>query len=217
MTLSRSPSVAMALAVCLQGCASAQHRPVLDTGDAASTIEGLDCPVEVDPDAPETSASFVVERNLAIMSGVIDGRTPRKVRRLVADHPEVTLIAMPFVPGSMHDEANLEAARLIRDAGLSTCVPDGGMIASGGVDFFIAGTGRSVGMGAQVGVHSWGTGSISGADVPVDAPDHQLYLDFYAEMGVGAEFYWFTLEAAGPDDIHWMTEDELDTYALLTD
>ena len=43
-----------------------------------------------------------------------------------------------------------------------------------------------------------------------DDPEHQLYLDFYEEMGTPAAFYWYTLRAAPPDDIHWMTEAEID-------
>jgi len=165
-----------------------------------------------------TSASFVVDDTTATMTGVINGRTPDRVATLIEDHPEVTTISMLYVPGSMNDESNLEAARLIREAGLSTHVPDDGEIASGGVDFFCAGVTRTAEGGALFGVHSWAAGGgLEGGDLPTDDPQHSLYLDFYNEMGIPSEFYWFTLEAASADSIHWMARDELDDYGLLTD
>ena len=101
--------------------------------------------------------------------------------------------------------------------GFNTHVPADGEIASGGVDFFLSGVERTVDTGALLGVHSWAAGDgTTGADVPRDDPQHQLYLDYYAEMGIPAEFYWFTLEAAPAEDIHPMTEAEIEKYGLLT-
>ena len=45
---------------------------------------------------------------------------------------------------------------------------------------------------------------------------HQMYLGFYKQMGIPEDFYWFTLKAAGLDEIHWMTEDEINRYGLST-
>ncbi|MFT5530530.1 MAG: hypothetical protein ACI91O_000543 [Candidatus Poriferisodalaceae bacterium] len=100
----------------------------------------------------------------AWLARVIDSSTPDAVRALLEDHPQVTTIVLGFVPGSADDEANLEAALLIRDAGLATHVPADGQVASG-----------------------------------------------------GADFYWFTLEAAPAESIHWMTSIELDRYGIATE
>lgn len=163
--------------------------------------------------ADEPEAAFAVNDERAVMSGVIGSSTPDAVRALVADNPDVTTIVMTDVPGSIDDAANLEAARLIREAGLSTHVPADAMIASGGVDFYLAGAARSYEQGAQFGVHSWAAGDgTTGADVPRDDSSHRLYLDYYAEMGVSSDFYWFTLEAAPAESIHYMTPDELERY-----
>lgn len=35
-------------------------------------------------------------------------------------------------------------------------------------------------------------------------------------MGIPEAFYWFTLEAAAPDSIHWMTEAEMARYRVFT-
>lgn len=161
----------------------------------------------------EPQATFEVEGDQAIMVGVIGSSTPDELQQMLDDYPEVTEIVMVDVPGSMDDEANLDAARLLRQAGLATHVPADGYIASGGVDFFLAGADRSWEPGAIFGVHSWATGDgVEGKDVPFNDPAHQLYLDFYGEMGVSDDFYWFTLEAAPAESIHEMTDAELDRF-----
>ena len=164
-----------------------------------------------------TPASFTVSGNQAIMSGAIDGSTPDEVQRLIDEHPEVTTIVMQNVEGSVNDEANLVAARLVRQHGLHTHVPADGEIAAGGVDFFLAGVERTAVSGAKLGVHSWATGDgTTGDQVPRDDPQHKLYLDYYAEMGIPADFYWFTLQAAPAEDIYFMTEAELVQYQMVT-
>jgi hypothetical protein len=160
-------------------------------------------------------AGFFVEGREAVMTGVIDSSTPAEVSDLIDDHPEVTTIVMVDVPGSDDDVANLEASRLIRAAGLATHVPADGQIASGGVDFFLAGATRTYEPGATFSVHSWAAGDgITGADLPQDDPEHDLYLDYYAEMDVSEDFYWFTLEAAPADSFHDMTESELERFGF---
>ena len=163
------------------------------------------------------AAAYTVEGNQAIMIGVIDGTTPEQLQQLIDDYPEVTTIVMQQVDGSADDEANVIAARLLREEGLNTHLPADGEIASGGVDFFLAGNKRTIESGAQLGVHSWAAGDgTTGADIPKDDPQHRLYLDYYAEMGIPAEFYWYTLTAAPAEDIHWMTEDEIERYGFVT-
>ena len=165
------------------------------------------------------AVTFAVGGENAVMTGVIDHTISERVERLRREHPEVTTIVMADVPGSIDDEANLVAARLVRDYGWNTTVPSDGVIASGGVDFFVAGVERTIEEGAQLGVHTWGGGwwgQRSGADLPRDDPEHGRYLDYYAEMGIPAAFYWFTLDAAPADSIHNMTPDELVRYGIVT-
>lgn len=165
------------------------------------------------------AVTFAVGGENAVMTGVIDHTISERVERLRREHPEVTTIVMADVPGSVDDEANLVAARLVREYGWNTTVPSDGVIASGGVDFFVAGVERTIEEGAQLGVHTWGGGwwgQRSGADLPRDDPEHRRYLDYYAEMGIPAAFYWFTLDAAPADSIHNMTPDELVRYGIVT-
>lgn len=163
-----------------------------------------------------TAATFDVDGEQAVMSGVIDGTTPERVQALINEHPEVKTIVMQEVDGSADDQANLVASRIVRQHGFKTHVPADGMIASGGVDFFLAGAERTVDSGGKLGVHSWAGDGVTGDQVPRDDPQHRLYLDYYAEMGIPAEFYWFTLQAAPAEDIYYMTEAEMAQYEMTT-
>ena len=160
--------------------------------------------------------SLTVDGQNFIATGVIDGSTPDVITNAIASNPEIRTLVLQNVPGSIDDEANLTAARSVRAAGLTTVVPAGGLVASGGTDLFLAGETRVIGEGACVGVHSWSDGTLQGKDVPRNDPQHQLYLKYYAEMGTDAEFYWYTLEAAPAEGIHWMLIAEMNTYEMST-
>jgi hypothetical protein len=155
------------------------------------------------------------------MTGVIDHTTPDRVLELVTAHPEVSTIVMVDVPGSDDDPANLRAARMVRAHGLSTEVRSDGIVASGGVDFFIAGVERSAQGCARLGVHDWEDEDVDGVtvrgdDLPPNHEMHTMFLEYYRDMGVPEAFYWFTLEAAPPERIHWMTEAEMEHFGLTT-
>ena len=161
--------------------------------------------------------TFEVEGDRAYMNGTINTGTPERVEALLAAHPELSVIELEVVPGSVDDDACLAAGRLVRAHGLRTHLAADGELASGGVDFFLAGVERTVENGGLVGVHSWSQlGGPNGEDLPRDDPEHQPYLDYLAEMEVTEAFYWFTLEAAPANDIHWMSRDELVTYEVIT-
>ena len=179
------------------------------------------CQKEIVQELPYKAATFEVEGEKALMYGVIDHTTPQVVQSLIDEHPEVTTIVMIDVPGSDDDPANLVAARLVREHGLTMIVPSNGVIASGGVDFFIAGAERIVEPCAKLGIHSWDEdgpdgGIIYGNEVPRDDPSHTMFLDYYREMEVPEDFYWFTLDAAPAARIHWMSDEEILVFGLVT-
>ncbi len=160
---------------------------------------------------------FDIANGTAVLNGVIGSGTPDLVRELIRDYAFDT-IEFGICDGSDDDRANLEAARLVRGAGLNTHVPDTGDIASGGVDFFLAGVERTVAPMGKLYVHDWGgSGGTTGSSLPMDASEHDLYLDYYAEMGVPQGFYWFTLQAAPADGpLHLMTREELELFGCVT-
>jgi hypothetical protein len=163
---------------------------------------------------------FDVEGEVATLSGNLTRQAPRQVQRLLRRHPEVTTIEMWDCPGSTDDQAALEAARMVREAALDTHVPEDGQIASGGVDFFIAGVKRTAHGTAGIGVHSWsesGPGGYEGWELDQDDPEHDMYLDYYIEMGLPSDFYWWTLSVATADEMHWMTREEMLAFGVVTE
>ena len=167
--------------------------------------------------ADEAPASFEVDGSIATMTGVIGSSTPFRVMELVMYHPSVTTIVMEEVPGSIDDDFCLRAARIVRAHGLNTHVPSGGAVESGGTDFFQAGVKRTCVQGAKFGIHSWAAFGEEGADYPKDSEEHDMYLEYCDDMGIPRSFYWRTLEAASADDIHYMTEEELFEFKMLTE
>lgn len=162
------------------------------------------------------SVAFSVNGTVATMNGVIDGSTPAAVRSLLRDHPNVERIEMDYVPGSDNDAANVAAARLVRDAGIATHIVANGVVASGGVDFFLAGAVRTIDPAVcEVGVHSWAGGGIANpAALPRTHPEHLLYLSYYRDMGIDDEFYFFTLDAAPANDIYNMDDFDIAMFSM---
>ncbi len=181
----------------------------------------LSCTLTYDPlNQDYEKIQFTVKGQCAEMSGVIDSQILDKLKALKKDAPQVHTIIMLDVPGSLDDDANLEAADYIRSKGFNTHLPAHAEISSGGTDFFLAGVQRSVEKGAKVGVHSWAGQDDDGnwifaKDIPKDDESHQLFLDYYKKIGISEDFYWFTLDAAPADDIHWMNWEEMQKYSVF--
>jgi hypothetical protein len=168
----------------------------------------------------EHALTATPDGNAIHLEGVIDQTTPAELTNALALNTAATEILLQNIPGSADDEANLTAARSLRDVGIGTRVPADGVIASGGTDLFLAGAKRQIETGACVGVHSWATGGLfgvtEGRDVPRDDPAHQVYLNYYNEMGIPEDFYWYTLEVASAAGIHWMSPADINRFGLTT-
>ena len=182
-------------------------------------------PTEADIDdggGEEQAASFTFKNNdnssdTVYMNGVIGSNTLAVMQTLFNTYPQIQTIVMQDVPGSMDDEINLLASMEIRDRGINTHIPADGMVASGGTDMFLAGVKRTIAPGAKIGVHSWDDGSGKAAlDYPREHQAHVIYLDYYNAIGITTDFYWYTLEAAQAESIHWMTAEEMVLYGVLT-
>jgi len=170
----------------------------------------------------EETAKFTFKDNnsssdTVYMNGVIGSDTLDIMQTLFNDYPQIKVVIMQNVPGSMDDEINLLASREIRNRGIATHIPADGMVASGGTDMFLAGANRTIETGAKLGVHSWSDGEKDGSEFPKEHEVHTMYLDYYTEMGIDTEFYWYTLDAASAENIHWMTESEILKYKILTE
>ncbi|RTR39983.1 alpha/beta fold hydrolase [Shewanella canadensis] len=174
-------------------------------------------------DGEEKSASFTFKNSddrsdTVYMNGVIGSDTLEVMQTLLNSYPQIKTIVMQNVPGSMDDDTNLLASMEIRKRGIATHIPADGMVASGGTDMFLSGVKRTAEAGAKLGVHSWSDGSGKVAlDYPRDHQEHVKYLDYYKAIGIDTSFYWYTLEAAPADGIHWMTAEEIAQYGVLTE
>ena len=158
--------------------------------------------------------------DVLFVRGVVDEGSHEQVYDVLRDELRVGTLVFTMVPGSVDDDTNLALGRMLRRAGIATYLPARGTVASGGTDLFLSGVRRIVERGARVGVHSWSTGDLrdpSAVSLPRDHPEHAKYLDYYRDMGIPEAFYWFTLEAAPPDAVHWMSEEEMARYRIYTD
>lgn len=162
-----------------------------------------------------------VEGNTLYMDGLINSKTPEQFKKVFAEHSNIDTLVMKTVPGSVDDEANLEAAKWVSEKHLIFVLESESLIASGGTDFFLSGEKRIINKGAKVGVHSWAGDDEVATDFPRGHKFHQPYIDYYMAIGwskFDAEnFYYYTIEAAPADDIYWMTDAELIKYHISTE
>ena len=162
----------------------------------------------------------IVDANTIRLNGVINSNTESAFDEVLRQNPDTELLIFGDAPGSEDDETNLRVGRKLFQLGLRTHVEDNGSIASGAVDLFLAGAERSLGSNARVGVHSWSDGNNEATDFPRDSEEHLFFIDYYVAIGFtrqrAEDFYFFTINAASADDIHWMTSTEIETYEITT-
>lgn len=160
------------------------------------------------------------DEETVVVNGLIDSDIPTYWDNYISAFPETNRMIMKDCPGSTDDLANWDAARSIRTYDISIHLPADAIIASGAVDLFLSGTTRSRAVGSQIGVHAWADGNGNEAtDYPIGHVEHQGAIDYYVDMGFTQEeaeaFYYFTINAASAEEIHWMTDDEIEQYKLL--
>jgi len=163
-----------------------------------------------------TMSHFEVDENRLEMTGAINKRSPQQLRDVLDENPQIETVVIAHVEGSIDDNSTYEMARLIRSRQLATEVPSGGLAESGGVHLFIAGVRRSLGPGAQLGVHEWRNFTNAASDYPPDDPIHEPDRAFVEEMLGSDDFYWFTIQAATWKQMHHLTNAEIERFGLVT-
>ncbi|CAM1345040.1 M28 family peptidase [Tenacibaculum amylolyticum] len=167
----------------------------------------------------EQAATFYFKneaKDSLYMKGVIYSNTYNELTKVLQENSSITTLVMEEVPGSIDDEVNLIASKEIRKHNLNTYIPNNGWVASGGTDMFLAGVQRNIALNARLGVHSWAGLDKVAKDFPKDAEEHKKYLNYYKEMDIPTDFYWYTLDAAPAESIHWMTPLEINKYDVVT-
>lgn len=181
-----------------------------------------DCAGTFDVSEVAVPATFRVDGSRLVMRGDFVDETSQTLFTLLDQNPAIRTLVLAFVGGAdVSEEGNLTAGREIRRRGLGTCVPEGGLVASGGTDFLLGGEQRAVLANARVGVHSWagddGNGmEIQANQIPRDSAEHAPFLSYYRDVGISEDFYWFTLDAAAPDDMYYMSRAELAAFSVYT-
>lgn len=165
------------------------------------------------------SSKILVDDTRAFITGDLGTNFYIQMKELIAQQPKVTTLVLKNVQGSVNDDINMHSGRLVRSAQLTTLMPADGEAHSGGVDLFASGYKRVYQQGGKLGVHSWCCEDGKGAgELGRDHKAHGAQLTFFREMlgtDLGPEFYFFTIESAPHDDIHLMTQAEIDKYLLV--
>ena len=183
------------------------------------------CNSDDDSTTPNTSRQFGIFKVLADdttleMDGTIGSSSLTSFNNLESAFPNINAINMVNCDGSSDDEINLQLSLKIHQKGINIHLLDNGEIASGGVDFFLAGVQRTKGTNTKIGVHSWAGDGSTATDFPVGHANHLPYINYYISVGFtqqqAEDFYYFTINAAPANSIHWMSDTEITAYNLIT-
>lgn len=166
--------------------------------------------------ASPAEASFgpfnVIAADRAELNGSIESDTPAQFAAMLRAYPGIKQIDMLECPGTDDDEANFAVAHMLRKAGITTYVPDGGSVRSGGVELFLAGAKRHADPGAEFAVHSWmDTDGMEADDFAENDEVHQPYINYYREIGMTPDkakaFYAMTNSASFDNALYLRARD----------
>ncbi len=154
------------------------------------------------------------------MDGDIKSSSLNNFDKLIKTFPDIDKINIVNCGGSLDDETNLKLSHKVHQQGISTHLMGNGEIASGGVDFFLAGVKRTIGKNTKIGVHAWSGDGEEATHFHKGHKNHLPYINYYKSVGFtqkqAEDFYYFTIYSAHADDIHWMSKEEIIKYHMLT-
>ena len=225
----RFTALALSLLAFVAAPAAARDMVVYETVEVTETTEvvsdgGSDRFVAAAPaQVPRGIASFgpfrVLDGTRAALVDATDERSPAQFEAMLAAYPGISLIEMIECPGTEDDRANLKLGRMIHARGISTHVPAGGSVRSGGVELFLAGKTRIADPGAEFAVHSWADEDGREAkDYPADAPENSAYIAYYEEMGMPepqAKAFYAMTNSVPNADARWFGAAEMGHWVTL--
>jgi hypothetical protein len=161
----------------------------------------------------------VLDGSRAALVEATDSASPVQFAAMMQAFPGISLIEMIECPGTEDDRANLRLGRMIRARGMTTHVPAGGSVRSGGVELFLAGKSRIADPGAEFAVHAWADeDGLEPGDYSAEAPENQAYIAYYIEMGMGEDearaFYAMT-NSVPNTDAKWLTAQDMGQWVAL--
>lgn len=172
---------------------------------------------------PQGIADFgpfrVVDGAHAALINVTDTASPAAFAAMLRAYPRISVLSLIDCPGTEDDLANLQLGLMIRRRQLVTHVPDGGLVASGAVELFLAGARRYAEPGAKFVVHAWkDTSGREPRDYPRSAPKNQSYLAYYRIMGLSeaeAQAFYAMTNSVPFAEEKWLTRDDLARWVRL--
>jgi ATP-dependent protease ClpP protease subunit len=181
--------------------------------------EAQPAPAVINKSFPSFGPFHVVAPDRVELNGSIESDTPGQFKALLRAFPSVRQIDMVDCPGTGDDEANLALARMVRQAGMSTYVPNNGSVRSGGVELFLAGAKRRADPGAEFAVHSWlDEDGLEPGDYAASDPVNREYVDYYREMGMSedkAQAFYALTNSVPHDDALYLKSRDIAAYIAL--
>ena len=172
---------------------------------------------------PRGIASFgpfrVLDPGRAALVDATDEASPAQFQAMLRAYPGIALIEMIECPGTNDDRANLKLGRMIHARGISTHVPAGGSVRSGGVELFLAGKSRIADPGAEFAVHSWADEDGREAkDYAANAPENRAYIGYYEDMGMAepqARAFYAMTNSVPNARAKWLTAADMGQWVRL--
>ncbi len=167
----------------------------------------------------DNDMSFDVRGETVIVNGHTQSHSLKDLKKVLKRNPQIRTVELDQVAGSDDDLINLKMAKFIRKKGLDTRLTATSKIESGGIELFIGGVSRTIARGAKIGVHEWrdDDDGYDATDIPRDHEDHDPYLKTYSKLGIPKAFYWFVIEAAPPESMYFLSEEEISRFKLATE
>lgn len=161
----------------------------------------------------------VIDAHHAALVDATDARSPAQFQAMLAAFPGIAELDLIDVPGTEDDRANLRLGRIIHHRGITTRVPQGGSVRSGGVELFLAGTHRVAEPGSEFAVHAWEDDlGRQPDDFAPNAPENRAYIDYYVEMGMteGQARAFYAMTNSVPfEDARYLTDRDMAKWVPL--
>lgn len=155
-----------------------------------------------------------------VIEGKITESTATDLSDLIAVYPNTSLIVMRDVDGATSSDAAFEAGFVVRNAQLDVHVSDNSTITREAIDFMLGGINRTKGENTQLGVGEWRNAEGEEAqDFPFGHEAHLPWINYYQQVGfqfqLATDFYNFSIQVAGPDEVYFLSDDEINTFSLI--
>lgn len=162
--------------------------------------------------------TLTIEGAVLHLDGDLNSGSYTRIKGVLERNSAIDTLVFHTMPGSTDEERVLELGRFLHTEGYHTALTSESRIASGATHLFLAGVVRSAPPSAHIGVHAWRQNNGTEAQkLHKKHPMHDLYLSYYQDIEMPEEFYWFSIEAASPSEVYFLTEEDIERFGILTE